>query len=64
MSRRCLLIKFLLPIATSATAVFLDLNHRYINFTFIDAGGGMSEIWYRWLGLGRKVVFMHIFNAT
>ena len=26
MSRRCLLIKFLLPIATSATAAFLDLN--------------------------------------
>ena len=28
------------------------------------SGGGLSENWYIWLNLGRKLVFLHIFNAT
>ena len=40
-------------------------KHRYINFKFIDAEGGDVEILIHIKkNLGKKLVILHIFNAT
>ena len=51
-------------ITIGSILVTSNFLHRYINFTFIEAGGGLSENWYTCLNLDRKLVFLHTFNST
>ena len=43
---------------------YLDLLSQVYKLHIYWCGGGMSENLYIWLNLDRKLVFLHIFNAT